>query len=142
HDNYLIAILRRLNVLLHQSHLTEQDYSFTHGHLPLKLRELKGTVLMGHEHPSVRIREETGVTHKFKCFLVGDIDGRDLIVLPASNELARGVDINIVSPSELLSPALRGCDLSLFTPYLLDTGSAVRRFPKLKFLDARSFRKG
>nr|NIM44335.1 hypothetical protein [Nitrososphaeria archaeon]NIN51769.1 hypothetical protein [Nitrososphaeria archaeon]NIQ32274.1 hypothetical protein [Nitrososphaeria archaeon] len=29
HDNYLIAILRRLNVLLHQSHLTEQDYSFT-----------------------------------------------------------------------------------------------------------------
>ncbi|MFQ5710965.1 MAG: metallophosphoesterase [Candidatus Geothermarchaeales archaeon] len=139
HDNYLISILRRLNTPIHQTHLNLDKYSFVHGHLPLKTEEMGEVIFMGHEHPSVRIRAETGVTHKFKCFLVGDLRGKMLIVLPASNELAGGVDVNVASPSEFLSPILRGCDLGLFTPYLLDPGHAVHRFPQLKFLGTMSY---
>ncbi len=134
HDNYLIAILRKYEIPLHQEILSMGRYSFTHGHLPIEFEKLSDIVLMGHEHPSIRIRDESGISHKFKCFLLGEYDKRKLMVLPSVNELATGTDVNLADKDDLLSPILREVDLGEFIPYPICIGSSVRKFPKLKFL--------
>ncbi len=134
HDNYLTAILKEMEVPIYQGRLIVEEFTFTHGHLPLRLEDAKETIFMGHEHPSLMISEEEGVTHKFKCFLSGPYLGKKLVVLPAANDLASGTVINLANPSGLLSPILRGCDFDLFKAYLIEPGRGVKPFPRLKFI--------
>jgi len=134
HDNYLISILKRYEIPLHQDVLNYRGISFTHGHLDVEVRNLEEIIIMGHEHPSIRLRDETGVSHKFKCFLVGRIEEKILIVLPSANELATGTDVNLTSKEEFLSPILRKVNIKEFQPYPICIGESIEKFPRLKYL--------
>jgi len=80
---------------------------FVHGHKMPENRRLKTedikTVVIGHEHPCIGLREDERV-EKVKCFLAGKWKGRDLIVLPSMNFVTEGTDILVES---LLSPLLK-----------------------------------
>ncbi len=41
------------------------------------------------------------------AFLVGEMDGRKIVVTPAFSPLAQGTEINIAPEEELLSPVLK-----------------------------------
>ena len=90
-------------------------------------------MIMGHEHPSVRLRDEAGASYKFKCYLVGEVLGREVIVMPSLNELASGTDVNLASEEELLSPILRKIGIGELEPVLITEGG-IEHFPKLKLL--------
>jgi uncharacterized protein len=90
---------------------------FVHGdRLPRRLGGFK-TVVIGHEHPCVGLREGQRV-EKVKCFLVGEWEGRDLIVLPSMNLVTEGTDLLEEPP---LSPLLGG-DIGRFKAYGVEEG--------------------
>lgn len=104
---------------------------FTHGHeIPADLSGVK-TVVIGHEHPCVGLREE-GRVEKVKCFLTGRWEGRDIIVLPSLNFITEGVD---VLQERLLSPFLQG-DIGGFKAYGVEDGEIMGfgRLSELGFL--------
>jgi len=77
---------------------------FCHGHklIDEKMKEWKGikTVIIGHEHPAISIRDDVRV-EKYKCFLLGKYKNKNLIVMPSFNFMTEGTD---VLQEKLLSP--------------------------------------
>jgi len=165
HDNYIIYILKELGVKLHDPHLLLEcsdgsSILLIHGHLESKVmydnKDVR-LVVMGHEHPSIAIKDELGVKHRFKAFLYGkgviskDTAGYDacksgsssheivhkgssasIIVLPSLSPLAYGNPLN--ENAVIKSPMLRRIGIEGLTPYLIEVGMMVKRFPKIRYL--------
>ena len=134
HDNFLIPILKRLEVPLHDPALVEEGYAFIHGHKPPSpevLSEGVKTLIIGHEHPAILFRDELGIKMKFKCFLKGNFEGRDVIVLPALSPLMPGTEVNLTEPARLLSPILRASNIDLYRVYVVDIEAGVYDFGTL-----------
>lgn len=103
HDNFLQNILSDigLNAL---DHYDIMGYRLEHGHEDSGIRP----VIIGHEHPSVRIRGETGGNVKLQCYVVAK---EGVIVIPPFSPFASGNDLNRGGETPM-APALRGCDAS------------------------------
>jgi len=136
HDNYIIWILKDLEVKLYEERLDLNKFTLSHGHLKL---EDFNHLIMGHEHPVIALKDELGIKHRFKAFLDGKIEGKRVTVLPSVSPLALGLDINEVPSEELLSPILKGKDIGDLWVYLLEPKVALKKFPKLKFLFTSNF---
>ncbi len=85
------------------------------------------TIIIGHEHPAVSIKEGPRV-ELFKCFLKGKYQNKDLIVQPSFNLVTEGTDI---TKERLLSPFLQQ-NLGNFEVFVV--ADRVYRFGKLKDL--------
>ena len=59
---------------------------------PKELLEGVSTIIIGHEHPAVSIKDGPRA-EVFKCFLAGKWKRKDLIVVPAFNLVTEGTDI-------------------------------------------------
>ncbi|MFP4170673.1 MAG: metallophosphoesterase [Methanomassiliicoccales archaeon] len=103
HDNYLATITSRMDIPLLDSYRVG-DLTLVHGHRDCAARPL----VMGHEHPSVKIRDSVGASIKLPCFLRWG----EVLVLPAFSPLSLGTDLSVARPSDFLSPVLRGRDVS------------------------------
>src|SRR3989344_7806769 len=68
-----------------------------------KVLERIGTIIIGHEHPAILLREGARV-EQFKCFLKGKFKGKNLIVLPSFNTMIEGTDL---LRDKVLSPFLK-----------------------------------
>jgi len=91
------------------------------------LLEGVSTIIIGHEHPAVSIRE--GVkTETFKCFLKGKYEGKNLVVMPSMNAVKIGSN---VLREKQLSPFLKQ-DLSNFEVWVVE--DKPYHFGKLKEL--------
>ena len=64
------------------------------------------TIIIGHEHPAVSIRDNIRV-ETYKCYLAGKYKGKNLIVQPSFNLVTEGTDI---LKERLLSPFLHKID--------------------------------
>ena len=97
HDNYLATIAGKHGLELRDS-VEVGDMLITHGHLPL---ETDKRVVIGHEHPTVRIRGAVGPLARIPCFL----SSPSLIILPAISRFSLGGDIlNTTARRRYLSP--------------------------------------
>lgn len=161
HDNYIIYILNELDVKLHDPHLllecSKGSILLIHGHLESKVMYDKDVrlVVMGHEHPSIAIKDELGIKHRFKAFLYGKgviskdavyVDhtcesgrsssilpkGTSVIVLPSLSPLAYGNPLN--ENAMIKGPILRSIGVEGLTPYLIEVGVMVKRFPEVRYL--------
>ncbi|TMA06376.1 MAG: metallophosphoesterase [Methanobacteriota archaeon] len=95
HDNYLATILGDLNLPLN-NRADIGGYTIVHGHEEVSTLH---PIIMGHEHPAVKLKDDLGATVSVPAFLVTE----PLLVLPAFSPLALGVD---VSSYPYLSPIL------------------------------------
>ena len=135
HDNYIINILNSMDVRLHDPCLSLDKFFFMHGHVDLEDRFGKARyIFLGHEHPAITIKDDVNAKHRFKAFLIGKIDDRKVIVLPSASPLAYGNPVNELSKEELMSSLLRKHGIDDFTPYLIEIGETVMRFPEIKHL--------
>jgi len=100
HDNFLAAILAKRGIELVES-VEIDDYTVVHGHKELDSINA-GRIIMGHEHPVVRVRYEGGI-YTFPCYLRYRGDA-DIIVLPAFSPIVSGSDV--LSIDSFLSPML------------------------------------
>jgi len=140
HDNYILAILKRLGVQLHDPFMRLDSIILLHGHKKVDLPTGIKVVIMGHEHPAVSSRDLSGSRYKFKCFLVGKYKGIKVVVMPALSPLSSGVGVNETRPEKLLSPILRATDIDSFTPIVVEEKVGVFRFPQIGLM--RSITKG
>lgn len=100
HDNYLATILGDLNLPLHDR-FDIAGHTIIHGHEEVSTLH---PIVMGHEHPAVKLKDDLGAVVSVPAFLVTE----QLIVLPAFSPLALGVD---VSSYPYLSPILNRSEI-------------------------------
>lgn len=111
HDTILGPIAARKGIEL-VDHLSIDDVYVTHGHklprgrLPAKVK----TVLIGHVHPALALREGQRV-ERYKCWLVGSWRRKQLIVQPSFFTVMEGSD---VLKEQGLSPFLQNTRLGSF----------------------------
>ena len=109
HDPFLGPIAKKRNLELVKEYVSG-SVLFVHGDYEPELKKSIKTIIMGHEHPAVVLREKTK-SEKFKCFLKSKYKGRTLLVLPSLNMLSEGTD---VLQGRFLSPLLKKNDFDIF----------------------------
>jgi putative SbcD/Mre11-related phosphoesterase len=132
HDNIIGPITGKRNVEV-VDQIKLGTTLLVHGHKTPDDNTLNGvkTIIIGHEHPCVGLREE-GRVEKVKCFLVGRWQNKNLIVLPSLNFLTEGTNI---LQERLLSPFLQG-DLGDYKAYGVEAGE-IMDFGELDYVADR-----
>jgi uncharacterized protein len=91
------------------------------------LKDVK-TIIIGHEHPAIAVKSGSRV-EKYKCFLKGKYERRDLIVMPSCNLFIEGTD---VLREKVLSPFLKKNDILKFEAFIVE--DKIYDFGKVKNL--------
>jgi putative SbcD/Mre11-related phosphoesterase len=124
HDGDLTSLAVACPNLEIRTEHREGSLLFIHGdRRPAKLSPHVRTIVIGHEHPAVGLRDPvTGRVELYKCLLQGHYRGRLLLVQPAFNPLIIGSDL---ARERCLSPLLDEASLPSFEVYPVgDDGSA------------------
>ncbi|OGS41955.1 MAG: hypothetical protein A3K67_03625, partial [Euryarchaeota archaeon RBG_16_62_10] len=87
HDNYLSIILKERGLPLKREARVGR-FRILHGH---EGRSLRGPTVMGHIHPSIRLKDRLGAGVKDPCFLWSE--RKEVLVLPALSIVASGADV-------------------------------------------------
>jgi len=109
HDTFIESSFDRFNIKLKEFY-KESEILFIHGDRKLENFEVGEfeTLVIGHEHPALGLKDDIGVKEKIDCFLYGKTKKDEkIIVLPAFSSISRGTNINETSERELLSPILK-----------------------------------
>jgi len=104
HDNYLATISSKLGLTLMDEYEADGIH-FAHGHQYIAKRPL----VIGHEHPSVRLFDSVGAYLKMPCFV--HLPKQQILVVPAFSPLASGTSFNSIEAEDCLSPILKRADL-------------------------------
>ncbi len=104
HDNFLQNILSDMGITA-VDHTDIQGFRLEHGHVDSGRRP----VIIGHEHPSVRIPGELSGGMKLQCYVVARNEG--VIVIPPFSPFASGNDLN-PGRDAVMAPALRACSVA------------------------------
>ncbi|MCQ5377007.1 MAG: metallophosphoesterase [Candidatus Methanomethylicia archaeon] len=131
HDNLINRILSRYDVTLHERSMLMGTIFLAHGDKVFTVPERVRTIITAHEHPAVISRDKSGSRYKFKCFLIGKIGKKRLIVMPALSPLSSGVGINEAEREALLSPLLRETDIDSFVPIVVEEDVGIFKFPSI-----------
>lgn len=104
HDNYIQNIVNGLGILA-VDYIDIMGFRLEHGHVDSGKRP----VIIGHEHPSVRIPGSVGGGMKIQCFVHARRDG--VIVLPPFSPFSSGNDL-VLDDKCVMAPALRASDFA------------------------------
>ena len=127
HDNYLGAMLRDHKVPLTME-TTCSGIRILHGHQGTRA---KGTTIIGHIHPCVRLGDSVGASTKETCFLFEP--EKEVLVLPALSLVSPGTDVVGQAWPDGISPLLPETRLSTFEPITF-SGNRPLRFPSVATL--------
>lgn len=130
HDRVMGPIANKRNVEIGDN-LVLDDVLITHGNKLMK--ELKGikTIIIGHEHAAVGIRDGARI-ETFKCFLKGKYKGKNLIVMPAF----KGTEGTDLTKEKTLSPFLAK-GVKNFDVFVV--ADRIYKFGKMKNLEFRFY---
>ena len=80
-----------------KNYYVRKSLMFLHGNLRYEKvydKQVK-TIVMAHLHPSIILSDKKGVKkEKFKCFLIGNHEKKQIIILPSFLEITDGVAVN------------------------------------------------
>ncbi len=105
HDNYLATIASKMGIELVERYELD-GVTFSHGHQPIDSRPL----VIGHEHPSIRLFDSVGACIKIPCYI--NLLNDRILIIPSFSPLAIGTDFTGATASSVMSPVLRSSDLS------------------------------
>ena len=135
HDNFVAPIARRFGVEI-VNELWLGDVLVVHGHRPLPEGAKPRVVVMGHEHPSVALRDSLGSVAKIPCFLTMPLKrGSRLVVLPALGIYQSGTSVSLQRDS-YLSPVIKEEGvLEEAVPFAVLEDEGVYELPPLKLIE-------
>ncbi len=136
HDTFVYVKLREYGVDVVDELLID-DVLIVHGHRPLQGNISPRVVVLGHEHPSIAIRDPLGTVAKLPCFLVVPLKrGSIAIVMPALGMYQSGTSVTTI-PDSYLSPILKNdALLEEAKPYAVIEGEGIYELPKLSLLES------
>lgn len=102
HDNYIQNIVSDMGIMA-VSHIDIMGYRLEHGHEDSGVRP----VIIGHEHPSVRIPGAVGGGMKIQCFVHAEKEG--VVVIPPFSPFSSGNDL-VMDDDCVMAPALKASD--------------------------------
>lgn len=105
HDNYIQNIISDYG-LMAVDYADIGGYRLEHGHVDSGVRP----VIIGHEHPSVRIAGALSGGMKVQCFMYARKEG--VIVIPPFSFLSSGNDLSGAYPESFMSDACRNADVA------------------------------
>ncbi len=128
HDNFIPYIANKLDLEVKEM-FSFENFLILHGHkIPENLENLReDTLIIGHEHPCIGLRNGERV-EKIKCFLKGEFEGKNIIVMPSFNFVSEGSDI---LQEKLLTPFLKNKSIDNFEVYGIENFE-VFPFGKIK----------
>ena len=131
HDKFIEKTVEDLGLEFKQKYF-EDGVLFVHGHEELEEEEFE-TLVIGHEHPALSLKDDIGVVEKFDCIIYGEMNpGENIVVLPAFSSISNGTRINEIPESELLSPILReDVNVSKLRAVAVSRDAGVFEFPEL-----------
>jgi len=124
HDNFLKSITEKRGIVFYEDFIDLDDITLTHGHKDLPEYDF---LIIGHEHPSLKIRDEMGAFIKIPCYMFNK--SRNLLILPAFSPLSEGRDM--IRASNFISDSLRDEKISEFRIYAV-TESGLMDFQTIK----------
>lgn len=128
HDFYLQSIVRDFNLRV-MNEYQSSGIIFTHGDSEVEKEKRKSKLLVvGNEHPSIKLRDEIGASKKYPCFLYAKKE--KVLVLPAVNPWASGTDILGIDEKHFFSPVLRKIKLNEMRVFPSD-GEQIYDFKKV-----------
>ena len=135
HDTFIYGISKRYGIEVYDK-LWLNDILVVHGHRELDPKDKPKIVIMGHEHPSISIRDTLGSLTKLPCFLVVPLKrSSTAIVLPAMGIYQSGTAIS-TSRDSYLSPILRTeAILEEAQPFAIVENEGVFELPKLRAIE-------
>lgn len=104
HDNFLQNILYDMNVKV-VDYVDLCGFRMEHGHKDSGKRP----VIIGHEHPSVRITGPINGSIKIQCFIHMKEEG--IIIIPSFSPLSSGTDLSLSGSETFISPACKGANI-------------------------------
>ena len=107
-----MTILAKKGVEMHD--VVEMDgVVFVHGHK--EIRRNGALLVIGHEHPSMRVWDTIGASLRLPCFLYNETHG--IVVIPPLSPMATGTDVTFTEHEDYLSPILRAIDMDAARVY-------------------------
>lgn len=112
HDNYLITILKRNNIEISETFETDRYYIY-HGDRDRTLRKI---TILGHEHPSLVLRDRVGGMFKTPAFVFNQES--NVLITPAMSFFSSGTDVaQSLMSEEHFTPVLKHTDSKKFRVY-------------------------
>lgn len=137
HDNYLPLLKKRFDFKF-EEYVVLGEYLIVHGHKPIP-KDVSSSweyLILGHEHPSIILKDSVGRLGKFPCFLVGELSNlsKVFITLPATGAYQTGSRITL-DKETYISPILReNASIPNIKPVIVDEEIGVFELPLLKDL--------
>jgi len=103
HDPVIKPIADKRDIRVVESYKV-RDILIIHGDELIETKAKR--IIIGHEHPAITIKEASK-WEKYKCFLIGKWQKKELIAVPSFNPLLEGTNI---LEGKLLSPFLKDID--------------------------------
>lgn len=137
HDNYLSLLKKKFDFRF-EEYVVLGEYLVVHGHKPIpdEVGSSWEYLILGHEHPSITLRDSVGRLGKFSCFLVGEISNlsKVFITLPATGAYQTGSRITL-DKETYISPILReNASIPSIRPVIVDEEVGIFELPPLKDL--------
>jgi putative SbcD/Mre11-related phosphoesterase len=135
HDNYISVVTSRFDIpILEKLELNPETVAL-HGHIYEEEALRYKYIVIGHEHPSLRIPDELGGVLRFPCFLVTPLrNSSTAIVLPAAGHYQTGNPVTL-DENQYLSPLIKKQGIiGESVPYVVEYGKITLEFPRLSKL--------
>ncbi len=109
HDNYLLTILARSGMQMHDFY-EDDRYFIYHGDRDLGLRKL---TILGHEHPSISLRDGVGGVFKIHSFIYNPES--HVLITPSMSFFSSGSDVSTsLMNDEHFTPVLKKTQAAKF----------------------------
>jgi uncharacterized protein len=113
HDNFTKFIAQKTDLEVEQSFQIGNSL-VVHGDKIIEdVSDDVETLIIGHEHPSIRLRGGERV-EKIKCYLAGNYEDWNLVVMPSFNFVTEGSDILQEKPLSPYIKEIPGGDLNVY----------------------------
>jgi len=109
HDNFTRFIAENKGLQVYDNYSVE-NFLVLHGDKIPENQIKEDNIIIGHEHPSIGLRSGERV-EKIKCFLKGNWNNKNIIIMPSFNFISEGSDI---LREKSISPFLKEVSLDEF----------------------------
>ncbi len=136
HDNFIYSLSQRYGIEFYES-IKVGNTLFVHGHKNIDLENSFHLLIMGHEHPSIVLKDPiTDAVTKLQCFLKIPLqNGSTAIVLPAAGAYQSGTSVS-TSTESYLSPIIRGYGvLKEAKPFAIVENEGLFELPTLSAIE-------